>query len=454
MRRMKVLFSSCLLAGTLLAQASPIYAALVLEKRPTVVVNYGGSDYMITSQYLNYSTNFALLQSQPWWGNPELAASLSILVGESAGGFTPDDTFSGIAFANSTWGDGDVGSAIYPLSMFSWHYLAISFPFPPDYNLYYALIGPLVTLESLAGSLQSTSAGVTSINNSLNMMINGAHSRPLARLVAPGQKTFWLAGDWGRDDHGNRSGSTGMAELGVGYRFDFAQFNLSIGQTWARQDLMNDGEVKADGQYLMLESIIPLTQVEGLYATLGAYGHWGEADMRRGYINMSEPDSSKASPDTQTWGVRARLDWQDAFSFANTGISPYIDLSYTNSHMDSYSEKGGGIPARFEGRTDDYTEARLGFNTQTPLPFASGYDFVTNLEVAHRFEKNAAGINGEVAGFFTFNLPGEDITNDWIKAGVGVEGEAGPGKLSFMLNGTTKSEMPNFWVATSYQLAF
>ncbi len=324
----------------------------------------------------------------------------------------------------------------------------------PDVDLYYALIGPLVTLESLAGSLQSTSAGVTSINNSLNMMINGAHSRPLARLVAPGQKTFWLAGDWGRDDHGNRSGSNGMAELGVGYRFDFAQFNLSIGQTWARQDLMNDGEVKADGQYLMLESIIPLTQVEGLYATLGAYGHWGEADMRRGYINMSVPDSSKASPDTQTWGVRARLDWQNVFSFANTGISPYIDLSYTNSHMESYSEKGGGIPAHFEGRTDDYTEARLGFNTQTPLPFASGYDFVTNLEVAHRFERNAAGINGEVEGFFTFNLPGEDITNDWIKAGVGVEGEAGPGKLSFMLNGTTKSEMPNFWVATSYQLAF
>lgn len=456
MRRMKVLFSSSLLAGTLLAQASPVYAAPALEKRPTVVVNYGGSDYVITSKYTNYTTDFAFLQSQPWWGNLELAYALSALVEERAGYFIPEGSVFGVAFAYSTsiWGRRYTSAAIYPLSLFP-PLVGLELPIiPSDIDLYYAVIGQLVTLESLAGSLQSTSAGVTSINNSLNMMINGAHSRPLARLVAPGQKTFWLAGDWGRDDHGNRSGSTGMAELGVGYRFDFAQFNLSIGQTWARQDLMNDGEVKADGQYLMLESIIPLTQVEGLYATLGAYGHWGEADMRRGYINMSVPDSSKSSPDTQTWGVRARLDWQNALSFANTGISPYIDLSYTNSHMDSYSEKGGGIPARFEGRTDDYTEARLGFNTQTPLPFASGYDFVTNLEVAHRFERNAAGINGEVEGFFTFNLPGEDITNDWIKAGVGVEGEAGPGKLSFMLNGTTKSEMPNFWVATSYQLAF
>jgi len=319
---------------------------------------------------------------------------------------------------------------------------------------YYAIINQLVTLQTMAASLESTSSGVNALNSNLSMMINGAHSRPLGRLVAPGHSTFWAAGDWGRDDHGNRSGSSGLAEIGVGRNLGFAQINLSLGQTHAKQDLIYNGEVKSDGRYLMVEGIIPLTQVEGLYATLGAYGHWGEADIRRGYFNMSALDSSKASPDTETWGVRARLDWQNALSVANTGISPYIDLSYSSSHMESYTEEDGGLPARFDGRTDDRTEARLGFNTQTPLPFISGYDFVTNLEVAHRFEKNSAGVNGAVDGYFTFNLPGEDVTNDWLKAGVGVEGEAGPGKLSLMLNGTTQSEMPNFWVATSYQLAF
>ncbi|AHY42169.1 hypothetical protein UIB01_06585 [Stutzerimonas decontaminans] len=276
----------------------------------------------------------------------------------------------------------------------------------------------------------------------------------MGRLVEPGQSTFWAAGDWGRDDHGNRSGNGGLAEIGVGRNLGFAQINLSLGQTHAKQDLIYNGEVKSDGRYLMLEGIIPLTQVEGLYATLGAYGHWGEVDIHRGYFNMSALDSSKASPDTETWGVRARLDWQSALSVANTGISPYVDLSYSSSHMESYTEEGGGLPARFDGRTDDRTEARLGFNTQTPLPFISGYNFVTNLEAAHRFDKNSAGVNGAVDGYFTFNLPGEDVTNDWLKAGVGVEGEAGPGKLSLMLNGTTQSEMPNFWVATSYQLPF
>jgi len=419
-------------------------------ERPTVVVSYGGSTYSISSLYTNYPTSADLFREQPWWGNSSLAASLSNLVQGSAGSYTDGIQYGGILFA---YGDVSGHAAVQ-----FWTGGGVS-----DCNLYcntssqywyYAFINQLITLDTLAKSLESTSSGVNAINNNLNMMINGAHSRPLSRLVAPGQKTLWVAGDWGRDDHGNRSGNTGMAEFGVGHNLGFAQFNVSIGQTWAKQDLVYDGEVKTDGQYLMLESIIPVAQVDGLYATVGAYGHWGEADIRRGYINFSEQDSSKASPDTQTWGIRTRLDWQNAVNLANISVSPYVDLSYTNSHLDSYTEKGGGIPAHFDGRTDDYTEARLGFNTQTPLPFAPGYSFVANLEAAHRFEKNAAGVNGEVEGYFTFNLPGEDVTNDWLKAGAGVEGEVGPGKLSLMINGTTQSEMPNFWVATSYQLAF
>ena len=47
-------------------------------------------------------------------------------------------------------------------------------------------------------------------------MVHGAHSRPLARRVAPTEKAFWLAGDWGRDDHGNRHGQAGLAEVGGG----------------------------------------------------------------------------------------------------------------------------------------------------------------------------------------------------------------------------------------------
>lgn len=452
MRRFKRALSSSVLASICFTHMTAAHAVAVPDERPTVVVSYGGSTYSISSVLVNYPSGIDVLSAQPWWGSATLAQALLERVGRSAGGYAAGDTSSSILFA---YGGSSTHSYIKYMEGNSDTVLDCQSNCN-TYNRswYYAIINQLITLDTLAESLESTSTGVNSINNNLNMMINGAHSRPLARLVAPGQKTMWVAGDWGRDDHGNRSGNTGMAEFGVGHNLGFAQFNVSIGQTWAKQDLIYDGEAKTEGQYLMLESIIPVGQVDGLYATVGAYGHWGEADIRRGYINFSEQDSSNASPDTQTWGIRTRLDWQNAVSLANTGVSPYVDLSYTNSHLDSYTEKGGGIPAQFDGRTDDYTEARLGFNTQTPLPFAPGYSFVTNLEAAHRFEKNSAGVNGAVEGYFTFNLPGEDVTNDWLKAGAGVEGEVGPGKLSLMLNGTTQSEMPNFWVATSYQLAF
>ena len=451
MRYVKALLSGGLVVCVCcLANVYPVQAQAAIGERPTVVVSYGGSSYGITSVLTSFNESSALFESQPWWGNAALANSITKLVGYSAGSYQ-EGINGGILFVY----EGTVGQG-FTVDYYQNGQAITCGPHcgPVGGQFYYAIVGQLITLQTMAASLESTSSGVNALNSNLSMMINGAHSRPLARLVEPGKNTFWAAGDWGRDDHGSRSGNSGLAEVGVGRNLGFAQVNVSLGQTQAKQDLIYNGEVKSNGRYLMVEGIIPLTQVEGLYATLGAYGHWGEADIRRGYFNMSTLDSSKASPDTETWGVRARLDWQNALSVANTGISPYVDLSYSSSHMESYTEEGGGLPARFDGRTDDRTEARLGFNTQTPLPFISGYNFVTNLEAAHRFEKNSAGVNGAVDGYFTFSLPGEDVTNDWLKAGVGFEGEAGPGKLSLMLNGTTQSEMPNFWVATSYQLVF
>lgn len=452
MRSFKRLLSYSLLGSLCLAHlemANAVPAPPV--ERPTVTVTYGGSIYSISSLYTTYNNSAALLQSQAWWGNTNLSHALAGIIGNSAGYYS-DNSGPGSPSILYAYG---LQSGYASIDYYSGNTTVNCPTNCPSLNsqYYYAYITQMINLATQAESLQSTSLGIESVNSSLNMMINGAHSRPLSRLVSPGQKTFWVAGDWGRDDHGNREGSTGMAEVGVGHNVGFAQFNVSIGQTWAKQNLVNNGEVKADGQYLMLESIFPVLEDRGVYATVGAFGHWGEADIRRGYINFSAEDSSKASPDTQTWGIRTRLDWQNALTVLNTGVSPYVDLSYTNSHLDSYREKGGGIPAEFDGRTDDYTEARLGFNTQTPLPMP-GYNFVTNLEAAHRFEDRSAGSSGQVEGLFTFDLPGEEVNQNWLKAGAGVEGEVGPGKLSLMVNGTTQSDMPNVWVATSYQLAF
>lgn len=51
---------------------------------------------------------------------------------------------------------------------------------------------------------------------------------------ATGKNAFWLAGDWGRDDHGARDGDLGLAEVGLGRNFGPVQVNVSLGQTWGQ----------------------------------------------------------------------------------------------------------------------------------------------------------------------------------------------------------------------------
>lgn len=312
----------------------------------------------------------------------------------------------------------------------------------------------LVTLATLSSSLVSSAAGVDATMANTNMLINGAHSRPLSRRVAVGKNTAWVAGDIGRDDHGSRSGSTGIAEIGAGYNFGPAQVNLTVGKTWANQNLTNNGDLDADGQYIMIEGIIPVSESHGLFATIGTYGHWGDADIQRGYINgTGAQDFSTASPDTHTWGVRARLDWENAFAVKSVDFSPYTDFSYSKSRMDGYTEAGGALPVRFDGRSDHSSELRVGLNATMPIK-ATKLNLVANIEAAHRFNDEGASSSGEVIGLFSFNLPGQDYQSSWLKAGLGLEGGIGNGRASLMLNGTTKSSMPSAWLAASYQLEF
>jgi len=281
-------------------------------------------------------------------------------------------------------------------------------------------------------------------------VLNGAHSRPLSRRVAAGQKTFWLAGDWGRDDHGSRSGNLGLAEVGFGRNFGAAQLNVSLGQTWAQQRQVLNGRAKADGTYLLAEALIPVSGT--LWATLGGYGHWGEADMRRGYLNAGTQDFSKGSPDVDTWGLRGRLDGDGAYRVAGADFSPYVDLTYNEAKLAAYTETGGGFPAHFDGRKEKATELRVGVNATKPL--ADGMTLFGIVEAAHRFEKHGARTSGQMLGLFGFDLDGRKNDRSWLRAGIGVEGKLAEGRASLALNLTTKGETPNAWLAANWQKTF
>lgn len=311
----------------------------------------------------------------------------------------------------------------------------------------------LLTLADVQASLNSVDLGIQSTLSTVSTVVNGAHSRPMSRRVAANEKTFWLAGDWGNDDHGTRNGNVGLAEVGGGYNFGLAQINLSIGKTWADQDLIHGGEVNNDGKYLMVEGILPVSEADGIYATLGIFHHWGNVDIERGYVVMGSPNFSSADADSRTWGLRARIDWENAITVGAAKVSPYTDLSHTKTTLDSYTETGGNFPAYFDSRKDSITELRAGLNSAIPIK-QSGFDFIANIEAVHRFDESGSSTSGQVVGLFDFNLKGQDYDQNWFKGGLGVEGKLGKGKALLMLNGTTEGEMTSLWLAASYQLTF
>ncbi|ORU92293.1 MAG: hypothetical protein A6F70_02540 [Cycloclasticus sp. symbiont of Bathymodiolus heckerae] len=329
----------------------------------------------------------------------------------------------------------------------------------------FAVLPPSLTSSEACnniGSLAATSTALSGSVRSVNTMVNGAHSRPLSRQVDIGEKTMWLAGDWGENRHHGRDDSIGMAEIGVGYNYGWAQINLSYGKTWTNQSFQLSSYADSDGDYLMLESIVPLSFYKGAFLTIGSYGHWGEVDMRRGYIGQTiilpatvveTLTASTSNADTRTWGLRARLDIEDAYSYGNTSFSPYIDASYTETKVDGYTEDGGLGPMTFDSRREEVSELRVGLNSMTPI-HNSGLSWIGNIEGVYRFEGKASAVTGGVVGIYEFDLDGQQYDDAWLKAGIGIEGQLADGKASLMLNGTTEGEAMSTWIAASYQFEF
>lgn len=307
-----------------------------------------------------------------------------------------------------------------------------------------------ITFPEVEQSLSSAATAGAMILNSLSTVLNGAHSRPLSRRVAAGNKAFWVTGDVGRDDHGSRSGNFGIAEVGIGYNFGPAQVNASLGGSKERQKLPVGGRAESDGAYVMAEALVQT--FANLTTTLGAYVGRGEADIRRGYMNGGMPDASSSSPDVAIYGFRARVDWEKLASVAGMTVSPYVDLTRSRAKLEGYTESGGGFPARFDAREETATELRLGLTALWPL--SPRVQLVSIVEAAHRFEKSGARTTGNLVGLFSFDLPGSRYDRDWMRVAAGVDAAARAGTISLMLNATNRGAVPTYWVSASWQLTF
>ncbi|KDC78476.1 BB2324 family autotransporter [Bordetella bronchiseptica] len=312
--------------------------------------------------------------------------------------------------------------------------------------------GGLITLREFASSLGGTAALPASLTSSTDMLLHGAHGSPLRSLVPAGKVGMWTTGDWGRTEHGGQDGIAAVGEAGLSYRFnEQVQLNLAVGGGNMRQYLEYDGKSTARQIYVMPELLWNLPSTP-LWLTASALYADGDLNVRRGYPNAGVDDRSSGKASLRTTAARLRLDWRDALAWERAALTPYLDYSYIRTRVGSYTEHGGGFPARWDARTDHANVARLGVDATVQV--GGNVQLLGTVEASHRFESHNSGASGQVIGLMPFELDGASTQRNWLRFGAGVQAPVGPGTASLMLNTTTHSSMPSYWLAATYRLAF
>lgn len=308
----------------------------------------------------------------------------------------------------------------------------------------------LIIVDEFNASLADAGAANVGLLGNVNLLLNGAGSRPLDRRADPGKTIAWIGGDWGRIDVGGNDGGIGVGEIGVGYNLGGVQINAAAGYTRFDQATTLGGSANLSAGYVKAEALSQLyaTDNGGLWGAVTASAMWGKADFSRNYLNGGVVDSSLGSTDASGYGVRGRLQWENAIQH----VSPYADLSYSRGCFDAYGETGGGFPATFDRLCDASTELRYGFDVTYPL--MPEFRLVGTLEGVHRFEDKSASVTGRAAGLYAFDLGGVTYEQDWLRAGVGFEADIGASTLSVMGNATTQSNGPNAWIAANWRMSF
>ncbi|MET3613296.1 putative HAF family extracellular repeat protein [Rhizobium aquaticum] len=298
----------------------------------------------------------------------------------------------------------------------------------------------LVSAPRVSGQLQNA-----------DVAINGAHSSPLFMLLDAGQSSVWFTGDGGYTSMRSAQGGLGAGEFGFGRGIEGGwTVRLAGGGQYGRMDTPNAGNSVFSSGYVAPD--VSYAVGGGVVATLSGYFNWGKADIRRGYLNGTANDSSFGSAATQTYGVRARVDWQDAFKLASTGVSPFVSYTYLNSQMNGYTETGGSFPVRFDGSREISNTVRIGADARTPLTDNLG--LVTRLEYGHRFEKAGAGVSGQILGLSAFSLDGASVQQDFVRGGLGVSYKLGNGDGLVMVNSSNQTGKNTTWLSASYRVKF
>ena len=189
-----------------------------------------------------------------------------------------------------------------------------------------------------------------------------------------------------------------------------------------------------------------------IFSLTGTYGRW-DADVDRGYLNAGNVDQSNGDTDIESIAFRGRMDWIDAFSFAGTKFSPRVSYTQTYTETDAYTETGGSLPIRFNGRDQTTKELRYGIDVERQ--FGNKTWGRMSVEGVHRFDKDDPVLSGQVIDLFTFSLTGLDHEQDWARIGAEVEHLWSDNtSLSAGINGSSEGQDPTISGSISIKVAF
>ncbi len=313
-----------------------------------------------------------------------------------------------------------------------------------------ALGSGLVTITDLQASLEALLFASNTLNAGPDLIFNGLHSQPLSYRIPPGQKTAWLSGDWGQDNHGRREGSLGVREVGGAMAWEWGQLNLAGGQAWGEQSPTVASRQATEGNYAFAELLVPLRG--RLWGTLSGFTYHGDTALERRYRNAGAWVASTGRPNMQTHGLRARIEWDKGWKLGKVGVSPYADFGISETKVQAYTETGGGFPARLNKSLQRNSDLRLGLSYEQPL--SGDWKLLGVVEGVHRFERYGSGASGEVLGLFSFDYAKPQQDQDWLRAGIGVEYQQENLKLSVTAYRTTEGSFSNAWVSARLGIQF
>ncbi len=319
-------------------------------------------------------------------------------------------------------------------------------------NAYIATGSGLIDIINFNKSLQASVPVPWLANMQADIVMHGTHGSPMRGRLANGRQSVWVAGDLGRQDHDPFSGNIDAGEFGYARGIaDGVTLKLAVGRTYSGTSTVDGGSAMLRGTYALPELIAAIPRTP-LYGTLSFYYNGGEADVKRGYLNAGTPAISRGTPGMEQSALRLRLDWLNAFQLGKTDFTPYASMTWYRDRIDGYTETGGGFPVQWHARTLRSSQARLGIDGVYPL--TDRIRLLGRVEGVHRSVDSGNNASGQILGLSGFDLAGPSFKRDWLRAGLGAEGEVGPGVASVMVNGTTEGSTPSTWIYASYRMVF